>query len=343
MSGRIARILMLVSASTLCVGAFVPAGAAVSTVQRGASTLHAHKNLGTWGTATEVPGTGSFNIGGNDELDDVSCSSPGNCSGGGIYKDVAGNFQLFVVDEVGGIWGTAKEMPGSPFLNAGGDATFSQISCASAGNCAAVGGYRDISGMYQAFVVNEANSVWGVAIEVPGTPVLNAGGVAGSLSVTCPTAGNCTAGGFYSDTPTTVQAFGVSETNGNWGTAVVIPGSAALNAGGAAGLVTVKCATPGNCSADRFDPPAGLRRQPVRRRVGLGDGSPRHRDVERRRTGARHGSLLLVGWELQYRGLLHRRRLPPTGLRRQRGEWRMGYGDRSPRHRGAERRRQCGP
>jgi hypothetical protein len=261
MSGRIARILMLVSASTLCVGAFVPAGAAVSTVQRGASTLHAHKNLGTWGTATEVPGTGSFNIGGNDELDDVSCSSPGNCSGGGIYKDVAGNFQLFVVDEVGGIWGTAKEMPGSPFLNAGGDATFSQISCASAGNCAAVGGYRDISGMYQAFVVNEANSVWGVAIEVPGTPVLNAGGVAGSLSVTCPTAGNCTAGGFYSDTPTTVQAFGVSETNGNWGTAVVIPGSAALNAGGAAGLVTVKCATPGNCSADGFYTDASTHQQ----------------------------------------------------------------------------------
>lgn len=258
---RSARTLMFVSVSALCIGAFVPAGAAVAPVPRGSSTLHAQKYLGTWGTATEVPGTGSFNVGGNDELDDVSCSSPGNCSGGGVYKDVAGNFQLFVVDEVGGTWGTAKEMPASPFLNAGADASFSQISCASAGNCAAVGGYRDISGLYQAFVVNETNSIWGSAIEVPGTPVLNAGGLGVSLSVSCPTAGNCTAGGFYSDTPTTIQAFGVSETNGNWGTAVVIPGSSALNAGGAAGLVTVKCPSAGNCSASGFYTDASTHQQ----------------------------------------------------------------------------------
>ena len=261
MYGRFARIVMFASASTLCVGAFIPAGAATSTVQHGASTLQAHKYLGSWGTALEVPGTGSINTGGNGELDDVSCSSPGNCSGGGIYKDVAGKFQLYVVDEVGGTWGTAKEMPGSPFLNAGADATFSQISCASAGNCAAVGSYRDISGQYQAFVVNETNSVWGSAIEVPGTPVLNAGGLAAALSVTCPSGGNCTAVGFYSDTPTSVQAFSVSETNGNWGTAVVIPGAAALNAGGAAGLVTVKCPSVGDCSAVGFYTDASTHQQ----------------------------------------------------------------------------------
>ena len=50
-----------------------------------------------------------------------------------------------------------------------------------------------------AIVVNETSGSWGNAIEVPGTAGLNGGGNAHVNSVSCPTAGKCTAGGYYTD------------------------------------------------------------------------------------------------------------------------------------------------
>jgi hypothetical protein len=41
----------------------------------------------------------------------------------------------------------------------------------------------------------------------------------------------------------------VSETNGTWGTAIEVPGSETLNAGGIASAGKVSCATAGNCAA----------------------------------------------------------------------------------------------
>jgi hypothetical protein len=46
---------------------------------------------------------------------------------------------------------------------------------------------------------------------VPGTPALNKGGTARIYSVSCGSAGNCSAGGWYTDGPGHVQAFVVSE------------------------------------------------------------------------------------------------------------------------------------
>jgi hypothetical protein len=53
---------------------------------------------------------------------------------------------------------------------------------------------------------------WGTAEEVPGTATLNQGGDAGAESVSCASAGNCTAGGYYTDGSSHSQAFVVSET-----------------------------------------------------------------------------------------------------------------------------------
>ena len=51
-------------------------------------------------------------------------------------------------------------------------------------------------------------------------------------SVSCATAGNCAAGGFYTDGSDKLQAFVVDETNGSWGNAIEVPGTATLNSGG---------------------------------------------------------------------------------------------------------------
>jgi len=73
------------------------------------------------------------------------------------------------------------------------------VSCASAGNCAAIGQYGSRGGL-PLFVVSEKNGVWGQAIEVPGLRALNTGRNALAGPVSCPPTGNCVVSGAYSET-----------------------------------------------------------------------------------------------------------------------------------------------
>jgi hypothetical protein len=122
------------------------------------------------------------------------------------------------------------------------------MSCTSAGNCSAGGAAEDVSGAQGAFVVSEKNGVWGTAQEV--AAALNTGGYAGITSVSCASAGNCSAGGFYADGSRKTQVFVVSETNGVWGTAQEV--AAALNARGFAAFNSVSCPAPGDCAGGGF-------------------------------------------------------------------------------------------
>jgi hypothetical protein len=110
----------------------------------------------------------------------------------------------------GGTWGTARKVPGTAVLNQV-DAQANSVSCASAGNCSAGGSYTDSSGHSQAFVASEVNGTWHTAIEVPGIATLNQGGDAAVSSVSCASAGNCAADGFYLDSSRHAQAFVVNE------------------------------------------------------------------------------------------------------------------------------------
>jgi hypothetical protein len=142
----------------------------------------------------------------------VSCAgSAGNCSAAGIYTDSSGYFQAFVVNETNGSWGNAEEAPGTATLNTGGSASVPALSCPSAGDCAATGSYKDSSRQYEAFVVNEKDGTWGRAEEIPGTAKLNVGGYAMAPALSCASAGNCAAGGYYEDSSGHEQAFVVNE------------------------------------------------------------------------------------------------------------------------------------
>ena len=117
---------------------------------------------GKWGTAEQVPGLAALNTGlaGIDPIECdftcdpvaglLSCASAGNCSAGGFYDDSTGRVQAFVVSQVNGRWGTAKEVA----AKLRGPLIYS-LSCAPAGNCSAGGGYTDSSGHQQAFVVSQ--------------------------------------------------------------------------------------------------------------------------------------------------------------------------------------------
>jgi hypothetical protein len=86
------------------------------------------------------------------EITQLSCSSAGNCAAVGDYQNTAGS-QVFVIDETGGRWGSARQVPGSASLNADGNATITALSCARGGGCAAAGSYKDSAGRTQPFVV----------------------------------------------------------------------------------------------------------------------------------------------------------------------------------------------
>src|SRR5260221_10240902 len=145
-----------------------------------------------------------------------------------------------------GTWRTAREIPGTAALNKGGHAQVNSVSCSSPGNCSAGGWYTDRFRRTQAFIVDEVKGTWHTAIEVPGTAALNKA-FAQVRAVSCASAGNCSASGFYVSHG--YQAFVVSEVDGVWHKAIEVPRSAALNSGGYAGLTSVSCGTPGNCTA----------------------------------------------------------------------------------------------
>lgn len=214
-----------------------------------------HQAKGIWGKAEEVPGIATLNAGGLAQLYSVSCASAGNCAAGGYYKDRSDQSQAFVVNEVGGVWHKAEEVPGLASLDAGesfqGLTQVDSISCASAGNCAASGLFADSAGFTKAFVVNEVNGKWHTAEEVPGMATLNHG-YAEATSVSCAEAGDCAAGGYYADGSGNEQAFVVNETNGNWGNADEVPGTVTLNSDGYAGVSSLSCSSAGNCGAGGF-------------------------------------------------------------------------------------------
>jgi hypothetical protein len=211
-----------------------------------------NQTSGTWAKAKEVPGTAALNVGGDASLGSVSCAAAGDCSAGGFYTDSSSNLQAFVVNETSGTWAKAKEVPGTAALNVGGDAEVRSVSCAAAGACSAGGFYVGSSHSSEPFVANETNGTWAKAKEVPGIAALDAGRSAEVNSVSCASAGDCSAGGFYADSSGHSQAFVVNETNGTWAKAKEVPGTAALNAGGDASLGSVSCAAAGDCSAGGF-------------------------------------------------------------------------------------------
>jgi hypothetical protein len=236
------------------VGAVSCAGAgncsAVGSLSGGAFAVN--EKSGVWGSAVKVQ------IGRGGSLYSVSCAAAGSCSAGGQYTSRSSD-KAFLVTEKNGVWGKAIDVPGLPHVKYG-DSWVSQVSCAKPGFCSAGGSYADghtcsIDGAadycYQAFVVNEVKGVWQKAIEAPGSAHLNHGN-ASVDTVSCPSAGYCTAAGTYRNAPFsefTSLPFVMRESHGVWGKAVRVRLSAALLADGDIGISQIACSTASSCAA----------------------------------------------------------------------------------------------
>jgi hypothetical protein len=229
-----------------------------------------------WGDALEVPGTAALNtyIYGSATVNAISCPSVGNCSAGGSFGFAQYGNEAFVVDQVDGVWGTAIVPPSSTEIGGYGLAPVNTISCSSAGNCSVSGTFynpkRHTSGsnFSQIYVDSEVNGVWGDAIELPGSTVVNRGGTATVNSISCSSAGNCSVvGGLETDSGMnpkisgTFQAFVANEVNGVWNTVTEPPGSVTVNNGESAEFNSVSCTSDGNCSAGGYLQVSSTKRQ----------------------------------------------------------------------------------
>jgi hypothetical protein len=204
---------------------------------------------GTWGTARAVPGLAALNMGAMAAIESLSCGSAGNCSAGGFYGSFKGIGQAFIVTEKHGTWGHAEQVPGLSRLGTGGNADVNTVSCGSAGDCSAGGSYVNVRGSGEGFVIGMKDGRWRRAEPVPGLARLNIGGSAGIQSLSCASAGNCSAGGSYTGLKASAQGFVVNEKRGTWGRAEPVRGLARLNTGGIADVTSLWCASAGNCSA----------------------------------------------------------------------------------------------
>ena len=200
---------------------------------------------GTWGHATLVPGLATLNEGEDSLVGTISCSSPGNCAAGGTYSDADAAPQAFVVEESGGAWAHAEELPGTGALNTGGGevnaneqtvgAQVQAIDCPTDGSCTAVGWYQTLAGASDLFVDSASSGVWGTAVAMPGLAALNDGATlqndgAAAAGLACTGVGDCVIAGNYDDTTSNAQLFTEVESQGTFGPATELPGSGVLAA-----------------------------------------------------------------------------------------------------------------
>lgn len=203
---------------------------------------------GRWGLFQDLPDIARLNTGQFAELNSVSCGSPGNCTAAGEFTTPGGTSHAFYASKVSGTWLSQPiEVPPTTAPSTG-----RAVSCPASGECVLAGTGADASDHFRVYTIQ----VNGVAStrprDLPGSEVLNAGGVALPNSVSCASAGNCVVVGHYTDATGRWQPFIGEQKAGAWLNTSTVPGIAGLDAGHFAELQSVSCASPGNCAARGF-------------------------------------------------------------------------------------------
>jgi hypothetical protein len=204
---------------------------------------------GTWGQAEPLPGLLALDHGLATTNTALSCVSPGNCTVAGRYGSSAG-FRGYADSQKNGVWATVHTFPA---IAAGVEGEgIDQLSCQPGGNCTGTGNYFTSAGDY-VFAVNETHGAWDAGRLIPGIEAIPGGGVSipSDTSLSCSSAGDCTAGGEYFATSKSHpgQAWVATETHGTWARALALPGLAALNTGKDSFIAGLACYSTGNCTA----------------------------------------------------------------------------------------------
>ncbi len=180
----------------------------------------------------------------------VSCASAGNCTGVGYYEDLSGDYQGLVLSSTGGSWSRAQEitLPANAY-GQDADLFLYDVSCASAGNCEAVGSYDSSStDTIDGLFLGESGGQWGPASEVglPGTASSSQPGVY-TPAVACPLAAGCLAAGVYQDASDNTQGFLSSQSAAGWSPTMLALPSGATDPLDDSDPTSLSCASSGYC------------------------------------------------------------------------------------------------
>jgi hypothetical protein len=188
------------------------------------------------------------------QLDSVSCASAGNCTAVGEYRADSGSFEGLLLTETSGRWAAGVEATLPSNAKANGNTYVNSVSCASAGNCSAVGYYSGNDDGGGGLLLTEQDGKWRTADKAAMPPNAVAGKRVSLTSVSCSSTGNCSAIGTYnngesSNGSTTPLGVLLTETAGIWGAGVqaLPPTDAARPA--EVDMNAISCTSAGNCVA----------------------------------------------------------------------------------------------
>jgi hypothetical protein len=204
--------------------------------------IAATETNGTWGQATEVQAPPDANTDLEDAyFSSLWCISVDDCEAVGQYTPTYNNPQAMVATEVKGTWAQATR------ANAPTDSvetTLTGLSCASIGNCEAVGDYSDASNSGHIDALAQINGDWGqtVTLNAPTEAVMPT-----LTGLSCTSTGNCEAVGWYDTSSGGQPGFAIAETNGAWGQPAQV--SAPANSMGDSSLYGLSCSTTEDCEA----------------------------------------------------------------------------------------------
>ena len=224
------RLSQRVSASVSAVAAMAAVAAGVALPASAAAT---GGSGGTWAAARQVRTPATQPQAGTGIVSDA-CAPKGYCAAVGTYWPAGrlGISNPYVVIDKNGSVGNLQHVNTAPLVNgplsSHGDAEAEMdfVACPSAANCVALGDYNSFEFGIYPFVVNEKNGRWGKAHPIAGIAALGLAITATPTALACSSAGNCVAGGTFSNStqPEDTVPFVVSEKDGVWGAAQTIPG-----------------------------------------------------------------------------------------------------------------------
>jgi hypothetical protein len=146
-------------------------------------------------------------------------------------------------DAAATVTGIEARLPANAAANP--DVLVNMLSCASAGNCTAVGRYTDSAGNSEGLLLTQTSGTWARGIEAPLPKNAATSPLVTVTSVSCASAGNCTAVGQYNDSSGLIEGFFLTQTSGTWARGI----EARLPAGvTSAGNLLVSCASARNCT-----------------------------------------------------------------------------------------------
>ena len=183
----------------------------------------------------------------------LSCSAAGYCTAGGAYNDASKNAQGFVLSEVAGVWKAPTKLVAPPGALVNPALTPESVSCGAIGSCVVVGNYQDASNNSQSFLATEVHGVWGPSREISLPANAATTSQTSQLrSVSCASAGNCSAVGSYIDNsqPTGhIEGYVLSEVRDTWSSTLQTKEPTNANTNPYVGFNQIKCGAPGDCTA----------------------------------------------------------------------------------------------